>query len=95
MLTEGVGTIFFRPIRRPNIQTDRITKTIKNTTDDEMLKSVERAESCSPCEDDPLPMKVRNSAIQVRNAANPRNLFEKGETIMAAIAPIQTRTVRL
>jgi hypothetical protein len=60
-----------------------------------MLKRVERVEICSPCEDDPLPTKVRNSAIQVRKAANPLNLLENGETMMAAIAPIQTKTVRL
>jgi hypothetical protein len=61
----------------------------------EMLKSVERVEISCPCEDDPLPTNVRNNAIHVRNAANPLNRLEKGETIMAAIAPIQTRTVRL
>lgn len=68
---------------------------MRKTTDDDILNSVERTEICSPCEDDPLPTKVRNRAIHVRKAANPLNLFEKGETIMAAIAPIQTRTVRL
>ena len=94
MLT-GVGTIFFLPKSRPKIQTERITKRIRKTTDEEMLKSVERVEISCPCEDDPLPTKVRNKAIHVRKAANPLNRLEKGETMIAAIAPIQTRTVRL
>jgi hypothetical protein len=68
---------------------------IRKTTDEEILKSVERTEICSPCEDDPLPTNVRNKAIHVRRAANPLNFFENGETMMAAIAPIQTRTFRL
>jgi hypothetical protein len=68
---------------------------MRKTTDDEILKSVERTEICSPCEDDPLPTKVRNKAIHVRRAANPLNRLEKGETMIAAIAPIQTSTFRL
>jgi len=44
LLTEGVGTIFFLPSSLPNIQTDRITKTIRKTTDEEILKSVESVE---------------------------------------------------
>ena len=95
MLTEGVGIIFFMLNSRPNIHTDRITKRMRKTTDDEILKSVERVEICSPCEDDPLPTNVRNKAIHVRRAAKPLNRFENGETMIAAIAPIQTRTVRL
>ena len=95
MLTEGVGTIFFLPKSRPKSQTDRNTKTIRKTTDEEILNRVERLEISWFCEEDPLPTKVRNRATQVRNAAKPLNRLEKGETIMAAIAPIQTTTVRL
>jgi hypothetical protein len=80
---------------RPKIQTDKITKRIKKTKDDEILKSVERTEICSPCDEDPLPTNVRNKAIHVRRAANPLNFLENGDTIIAAIAPIQTRTFRL
>jgi hypothetical protein len=65
------------------------------TTDDEILKSVERTEICSPSDEDPLPTNVRNKAIHVRRAAKPLNRLENGETMMAAIAPIQTRTFRL
>ena len=95
MLT-GVGMTFFLPNNnRPKIQTDKIMNRIRKTTDEEILKSVERTEICSPCEDDPLPTNVRNKAIHVRRAANPLNFFENGETMIAAIAPIQTRTFRL
>ena len=95
-LLTGVGIIFFLPNNnRPKIQTDKITKRMRKTKDDEMLKSVERTEICSPSDEDPLPTNVRNKAIHVRRAANPLNFFENGETIMAAIAPIQTRTFRL
>ena len=60
-----------------------------------MLKSVESVEICSPCDEDPLPTNVKNKAIHVSKAAKPLNLLENGETMMAAMAPIQTRTVRL
>jgi hypothetical protein len=95
LLTEGAEMIFFLPSSRPNNQTDRITNTIRKTSEDEMLRRVERVEICSPCEDVPLATNVRNKAIQVRKAAKPLKRFENGETTMAAMAPIQTRTVKL
>ena len=95
-LLTGVGMTFFLPNNnRPKIHTVRITNRMMKTTDDEILKSVERTEICSPSDEDPLPTNVRNNAIHVRRAANPMNFFEKGETMIAAIAPIQTRTFRL
>ncbi len=68
---------------------------IRKTNVADRLRYVVSCEISSPRDEEPLPTKVRNNATHVRNAANPRKRFEKGATMMAAIAPIQTRTVRL
>jgi len=86
---------FFLLTNRLKIHIVKKTNTISITMENEILKREVNAEISPPLEDEPLITNVVKIAAQVNKAAKPRNFFQKGATIMAAIAAIHKITTRL